>query len=107
MDVRPGLDLHDVYANAAKTQLAMLDFSIAWWETVLVQGVTCTELCSQTLESLRTGGPALADSVRRLGDFGVSNSVEFGKLSAHCCGIVLQALAGTGAPPRRARVAGR
>lgn len=102
MDTRPDLDLHGVYEQAAKTQLALLEVSIAWWETVAAQGMTFTELCAHSLESLPTDPSAAADGWRRLGDFGISNGIEFGKLSAACCDLVLQALIESDGRSRRA-----
>lgn len=90
MENNSHLDLHSVINSAAKTQVALLDVSVMYWQTVIGQSVAFSELWAQTLQSLQSGEPQLAQSARRIAEFTVSNATEFGKLAVKISNAMIE-----------------
>ncbi len=75
------------------TQLAVLDASTSYWETVLRQSVAFADVLAQTLQELKSDDPSINRSAQRLIEFSASNAIAFTQLSMNLTNTAAHTLA--------------
>ncbi len=75
-------DIQSSISNTVRMQLALLDLSVNYWQTLFGQSVAYTELWSQSMQSVQSGEPQFTQNLQRLVELGLRSTTELGKLAA-------------------------
>jgi hypothetical protein len=98
MSTGPTADLQQWTNGVIRVQIAALDASLAYWQTLLAQSVAYADLVASTLDDLQSPRPSLAPGARRLASFGAGSAAALAQLSVKVGARTLETWAELSAP---------